>query len=110
MKKKILLTRAKIRRLTEEKGKARIEKYRLGRKVVQTEVYYGLPDGRQGWVTNVWPMTSILFWDGRECHMSDELDKVLDVTNEYEEDLEGLRDRILRSAKGFSTMRRKGGI
>jgi hypothetical protein len=82
------------------------EKYKLGRTVVQTVDYYGLLAPRVGWVTDVWPNTKVLFEDGRETCMSMELDSVCTVTDDFVEDIEGLREQVLESVRGHRVSRK----
>jgi len=82
-------------------------KYQLGRKVVQTKDYVGLKAGRVGWVTSEWPRTRVLFDDGREPDISEELCNVLKSTDEFCEDLEELRERVHSTKNKFHKKRVK---
>lgn len=95
-KKKKKLTRRKIEEWKDERRRISTEKYKLGRMVVQIKDYHGLPAGRLGWVMDTWPKTRILFEDGRESSMSSDLCPVLEATDMYEDDLDTLRDEIMR--------------
>ena len=85
-KKRQKRTWADVVRLTKERAVESKKKYLFGRKLIQTEIWYGLAAGRACWVISEWPKTAVIFDDGRITHMSEGLDKVLKETDEYVKD------------------------
>ena len=91
------LSKDDIEFINEKRKLVSEDKFKIGRKVVQTKSWYGTPKGRVGWVTDVWPKTKVLFEDGREPNLSAEFSEILEPTEEYYEDIESLRERIGRA-------------
>lgn len=74
------------------------DKFRLGRKVVQTRDWYGTAKGLVGWVTDTWPVTAIAWEDGTEEWVSWAHGEHIDALDEYA-DLNEVRRHIAETAK-----------
>lgn len=68
---------------------------------MQTRPLWGLRAGRVGWVIDEWPRTRILFEDGRDVHVSEALDSVLDVTDDYVDDLDAIFEHVSTTSGTF---------
>lgn len=80
----------KIRRVKEVS-----EKYLLGRKFIQTKEYFGLKEGRVGWVIRTGPTTAVLFEDGRCSTVPPEFCECLEGTDDYTDNVAELEERIM---------------
>ena len=71
------------------------EKYKLGRKVLLTEYYFGMKPGLVGWVVRTEPNTNILFENGMCSTVPPEFCKLVKAFDEYAKDIKHVEDVIL---------------
>lgn len=71
------------------------EKYRLGRKIILTEYYFGMKAGLVGWVISTTPLTRVLFENGMNSAVPPEFCKLLKACDVYAKDIAHVEDVIL---------------